>query len=79
MIEIEKVLVGYDHSAVDKTAQDIGPVVEGETLRVFLSDGTEILIDMFERHGPQLDIRVAHGGMRITPVASNRILIERQA
>jgi len=73
MSSIERVLVGYHNG--DEIPLDIGPTVAGETVRVFLSDGTEILIEMFERNEAGLDIKVAHRGMVITPIAGNAVRI----
>ena len=77
MKDIKKVLIGYNDHVNNTPAKDIGPMLAGETLRVFLSDGTEVLIEMFERIEGRY-VRISPGAMDVSPRADNRVCIYRR-
>jgi len=73
MQNVKKVLLGYNLRGPDT---DLTDELSGEVLRVFLSNDTEVLIELFERQRGIIEISVAGGfnnQITILPVASNKI------
>ena len=56
--------------------EDITEQLAGKSLRIELSDGSELEIELYERNKPVLAIRGTSCALAIHPSCSNSIMIE---